>query len=170
MKVNLGAGLQAYEHKGYVNVDIIKSDGIDIQWNLEFGLPLRSDFKKFSANFFLDDRVFADNAVDEFLCFHFLEHLTTDGFMRLMDNMHDALKSSGILWVKVPNGEHTRAAYSDPTHRKVFTRWTFDYFTKESLAAYPYTTKAWRILEGYPKVNGSEGDWWELEWKLTPDK
>jgi hypothetical protein len=88
-----------------------------------------------------------------------------------MDEMYDALKSDGILHVLVPNGEHIRAAHSDPTHRKVFTRWTFDYFTRETLAAYPYTDKPWKILEGYPKVNGTEpDDLWELEWILQPDK
>jgi hypothetical protein len=34
LKVNLGAGRQAYEHPGYINVDIIKSDGIDYVWDV----------------------------------------------------------------------------------------------------------------------------------------
>lgn len=171
MKVNLGAGRQAYEHQGYINVDIRKSDDIHVIWNLENGLP-RQTWKKVDEEYIEapEYKMFPDNTVDEFLCKHSLEHLTTEGFMQLMDEMWDALKSGGILWVKVPNAEHVRAADSDPTHQKRFTKWTFDYFTRESLAAFPYTTKAWKILEGYPKVNGSEGDWWELEWKLTPDK
>src|SRR3990167_420523 len=41
MKVNLGAGRQAYEHSGYVSVDIIPSDGIDYIWDCENGLPKR---------------------------------------------------------------------------------------------------------------------------------
>lgn len=178
MKVNLGAGRQAYEHPGYISVDIRRSDGIDYVWDCNNGLPQ----KEMNASTIftlgvdmLDDvnvlKVFPDNSVDEFLCKHFLEHLTTEGFMRLMDEMWDALKPGGILWVKVPNAEHIRAADSDPTHQKRFTKWTFDYFTKESLAAFPYTDKAWKILEGYPKVNGtSPDDLWELEFKLTPDK
>ena len=172
LRINLGAGRQAYEHPGYISVDIIKTDGIDIVWDCNLGLP--RDVKYWSGpgfphGFDVSPKVFGDNTVDEFLCKHFLEHLSTDGFMRIMDEIHDALKPGGILHILVPNGEHIRAAHSDPTHRKVFTRWTFDYFTKESLAAFPYTTKAWRILDG-PKINGSEGDWWEIEVKMTPDK
>ena len=171
MKVNLGAGRQAYEHPGYINVDIIGSDDINFVWDCNNGLP-RQTWKKVDEEYVTNTeyKVFPDNTVDEFLCKHFLEHLTTEGFMRLMDEMWDALKPDGILHVLVPNAEHIRAADSDPTHRKRFTRWTFDYFTKESLAAYPYTEKPWKILDGYPKVNGSEGDWWELEWILQPDK
>ena len=161
MRVNLGAGLQAYEHPGYINVDAIRSGDIHIVWNCENGLP--RDHK--------GTKIFDNNSVDEFLCKHFLEHLSVDGFMRLMDEMWDALVPNGVLHIFVPNAEHIRAAYSDPTHRKVFTVGTFEYFTKEMLAAYPYTTKAWRILEGYPKVNGTApDDLWEIEVKLQPCK
>ncbi len=154
VRVNLGAGLQAYEHPGYIAVDVIQSEGIDIVWDCNRGLP---------------SEVAGENSVDEFLCKHFLEHLTHEGFFRLMDAMWVALKPGGVLRVFVPNGEHVIAAHSDPTHRLVFTRGTMDYFTKEVLAAYPYTDRPWKILKF--SVNGTPpDDLWELAWEMTPDK
>lgn len=152
MKVQLGGGRQSYEHPGYISIDVIPSDGVDIVYDLENGLPSK----------------FLENSVDEFLAKHVLEHIRN--LMPLMDDMWSVLKPDGVLHIMVPNGHHLRSAYSDPTHVRTFVPETFRYWTQESLNAYPYTNKAWRIHEGYPRVNGSEGDWWEIECVMSPVK
>jgi len=163
MKVNLGAGRQAYEHSGYVSVDIIPSDGIDYIWDCENGLPKRLDG---SGNLI---KVFPDNTVDEFLCRHFLEHIRN--LISFIDELWDALKPNGILHIFVPNAECPRAAWGDPTHVRAFSVISFSYFTKEALVAYPYTDKPWRIDEGYPRINGTPpDDLWEIEIIMRPDK
>jgi len=160
LRVNLGAGLQAYEHPGYVSVDRIQSEGIDIVWDCERGLPIKADAWAYK-------KVFDDNTVDEFLCKHFLEHI--GNLLSLMDEMWDALKPGGILHIYVPNANHIRAAWSDPTHVRCFTPETFDYWTHATLAAYPYTNKEWEIVER--KVNGTPpDDLWEIEVIMSPVK
>ena len=181
IKVNLGAGLQAYEHLGYISVDKIKSDGIDIVWDCEMGLPRVTDkwgdivydelpIEQYRSGIqFVARKVFEDNTVGEFLCKHFLEHLSNDGFMRLMDEMYDALKPDGRLIIHVPNTEHRKAARGDPTHKMEFHETTFDYFTHEILAAFPYTKKAWKILKR--EVRGTPpDDLWEIYVEMQPDK
>jgi predicted SAM-dependent methyltransferase len=184
IKVNLGAGLQAYEWPGYISVDKIPSEGIDIVWDCEMGLPRHAEQWSGPENPYVStispvgialatkepEKTFADNTVDEFLCKHFLEHLSNDGFMRLMDEMHDALKPDGVLHIMVPNCEHPRAAYGDPTHKMRFHVTTFDYFTHETLAAFPYTDKEWEIVEG-PEIRGTPpDDLWEIYVAMRPIK
>ena len=171
-KVNLGGGRQSYEHPGYVSVDRIKSDGVNIVWDLESGLPKKfiHDLVSSSGSYgpTYEVSVFPDDSVDEFLSKHCFEHVRN--LLPLMDEIWDALKPDGTLHVMVPNGHHIRAAYSDPTHVRTFVPETFQYWTQESLNAYPYTDKAWRIHDGYPKVNGADDDWWEIEVKMSPVK
>jgi hypothetical protein len=176
LRVNLGAGLQAYEHPGYVSVDRIHSEGIDIVWDLENGLPKKdfylltsmlSMFSHGAENLTSLDKIFEDGTVDEFLCKHSLEHVRN--LLPLMDEMWDALKPGGILHIYVPNANHIRAAWSDPTHVRCFTPETFDYWTHATLAAYPYTKKEWEIVER--KVNGTPpDDLWEIEVIMSPVK
>ena len=88
-----------------------------------------------------------------------------------MDELWEALKPNGILKIYVPNAECPRAAWGDPGHIGAFSVLTFGYFTRQTLVAFPVTDKPWKILNGYPKVNGvAPDDLWELEWWMTPDK
>lgn len=168
-KIQLGGGLQSYEHPDYESIDIIPSKDVRWEWDLEKGLPKRT-WAHIEDGYYTapEYKVFPDNTVDEILAFHVLEHI--HNLIPLMDELHDALKPDGFLHIKVPNAHHIKAAWSDPTHIRAFTPETFDYFTHATITAYPYTTKEWVIQQGYPKVNGSEGDWWEIEVIMRPVK
>lgn len=156
--VNLGSGYESYGHSDYITVDRLSIPGVNIQWDLENGLPMKDGSK-----------VFQDNTVDCFFARHVLEHIRN--LIPLMDEMWDALKNGGILHIYVPNGHHVEAAYADPTHVRTFVPKTFEYFTKKSLIVYPYTTKMWRIHDGYPIVNGTPpDDLWEIECIMSPVK
>ena len=170
MRVDLGAGRQRVE--GYISIDNNPRSAPDILWDLEKGLPKRTwerdgdGFVRTSAY-----KEFPDNTVDEFRAHHILEHLSSEGFMRLMDEMWDALKPDGVLHIWVPNTEHRKAARGDPTHKMEFHQITFGYFLKENLVAHPYTNKPWRIDGGYPRINGTPpDDLWEIEVVMRPDK
>jgi SAM-dependent methyltransferase len=173
VRVDLGSGRQAGETPGYIHIDIIPNEQNDYTWDLNNGLPKRT-WEKLPNGVFethKDYKVFQDNTADEFRAHHSLEHLNNDGFMRLMDELWDALKPNGILHIYVPNAEHIRAAHSDPTHRMTFTKWTWEYFTPPSLVAFPYTQKAWTIDEGYPRINGTPpDDLYEIEVIMRPVK
>lgn len=175
LRVDLGSGRQKVE--GYVSIDDNPITDPDILWDLNDGLPKRTWDKHGDGTEPISYirrgsyKVFDDNTVDEIRSHHCFEHLAVEGFMKLMDELWLALKLGGILKIYVPNAECPRAAWGDPTHRKAFSTITFSYFTKEGLAGHPYTDKAWKILDGYPKVNGTApDDLWELECWMTPEK
>lgn len=155
--VDLGSGRQAMEVQNYIHVDIADLTHIEYVHDLNNGLPKNS----------VGDPIFCD--VDEFRAHHIFEHIDVRNFIPLLNEIWDALKSGGILKVYVPNATHVEAAWSDPTHVRAFTPKTFWYFTKEGNSAYPYTDKTWHYIKE-PTVNGTEGDWWEIECWLSPDK
>jgi SAM-dependent methyltransferase len=170
LKVDLGSGLQASEVPDYIHVDKRPGEDIDYVWDLECGLPTAYPPGSSGSDYAPPPRepVFPPNSVDEFQAHHVLEHI--HNLIPLMDEMWTALKPDGRLHICVPNAEHTRAAWSDPTHVRAFTKATFDYFTPETLAAFPYTRKPWKIVKG-PIINGTPpDDLWEIEVVMQPIK
>ena len=170
LRLDLGCGRQKVE--GYIGIDNNPKSAPDILWDLNRGLPKHTWQRTPNGKFEPSDhyKAFDDNSVDEIRSHHCFEHIRVENFVGLMDELWDALKPNGILKVYVPNAECPRAAWGDPGHVRAFSVLTFGYFTRENLVAFPITDKPWKILEGYPKVNGSEGDWWEIEVQMTPDK
>ena len=105
-RLNLGCGRQI--KKGFVNLDFIRGEGVDVVHDLnKFPYPFRDD------DF---DYVYADNV---------LEHLAD--VPRAMMELHRILKPSGILRVIVPHFT-AAGAFHDPTHKNFFGSRTFDYF------------------------------------------
>jgi ubiquinone/menaquinone biosynthesis C-methylase UbiE len=80
--LNIGCGTNIL--KGYINIDIVDGDGVD----------LVLDFNK-------DKLPFNDNSVSKILCFHVLEHLINP--LDLVMECHRVLKSGGRFYVKLPN-------------------------------------------------------------------
>lgn len=169
LKIQLGGGLQSYEHPDHLSIDIIPSKDVKWAWDLERGLPKTrsvgtSDGTNYNEYW---NKVIDDNSVDEILAKHVLEHI--HNLIPLMDECHDALKIDGKMIIKVPNAYHIRAAWSDPTHCRAFVAETFDYFTHETIAAYPYTKKEWIILKR--EVRGTPpDDLWEIYCEMRPVK
>jgi SAM-dependent methyltransferase len=112
-KLNLGCGKDI--RKGWINLDLVELPGVDVVHDLSV-LPLP----------------FADQSLDEVLCQDILEHVE---YVALLRDIHRILRKGGKLFVRVPHFT-SKDAFSDPTHKKIFTSHTFRYFTEEHLRSY----------------------------------
>ena len=118
------------KQKGFIGIDITKiGTQADIAHNLlTFPWP------------------FDDNSVDETFCSHFLEHIPHgdgyhDPFWDFFNELWRILKPGGIAKFVTPYYASVRA-FQDPTHTRMITEPTYNYFNK-----------AWRAmnkLEHYP--------------------
>lgn len=104
-RLNLGCGSDI--RQGYVNLDRVSLPGVDVAHDLE-KLPLP----------------FEDGSFDEILCQDVLEHLD---YVPLMRELHRILVPGGTLVIRVP---HFTAVnnFIDPSHKKMFSFRTFEYF------------------------------------------
>lgn len=108
-KLNLGCGQDI--KKGYVNMDYVKQPGVDIAHDLEkFPWPIKP------------------NTFDEVYCSHVLEHFSD--LQRALKEIERILKPKGRIIIRVPHFS-CGVSYRDPTHKKLFSYFTFDYFTDE---------------------------------------
>jgi len=107
-KLNLGCGNDI--KKGYVNLDFIKQPGVDIVHNLnKFPWP------------------FKDNTFDEVYASHVLEHV--DDLIKTMEEIIRISKPESKIKIRVPHFS-CGVSYRDPTHKRLFSYFTFDYFEK----------------------------------------
>jgi SAM-dependent methyltransferase len=109
MKLNAGCGNDI--RPGWINLDKTKLANVDIVHDLE-DLPLP----------------FGNESFDEILCQDVLEHLE---YVPLMKDLHRILKKGGKLHVRVPHFSSPNS-FADPTHKKVFSIKTFDFFVKNN--------------------------------------
>lgn len=104
--LNLGAGSDVRE--GYVNVDVVKLDGIDVVHDLdEAPWPFDADIS------------------DEVLALDIFEHVEQP--LTFVSECHRVLRPDGLLTVRSPH-YGTWAAGTDPTHRRAVTPETFDFW------------------------------------------
>lgn len=107
-KLNLGCGRDI--KKGYINLDIIKSKGVDIVHNLnKFPYPFKNE------------------EFDEVFSSHLLEHLLD--FKKTIFEIHRITKRRGRIKLIVPHFSN-RSAYS-PFHKSYFNSRVFKIFEKE---------------------------------------
>ena len=115
MKLNLGCGQDI--RKGYVNLDFVKMKGVDKIHNLnKFPYP------------------FKPNTFDEVYTSHVLEHL--DDLPRVMKELKRICKKGARIVIRVPHFS-CGVSYRDPTHKRLFSYFTFDYFTEECFYGNP---------------------------------
>lgn len=108
-KLNLACGKDIKE--GYVNLDWAKLDGVDVI----------HDINKFPWPF-------KDNTFDEIYCSHILEHV--DDLIKTMREIKRIGKKEAEIIVRVPHFS-CGVSYRDPTHKRLFSYFTFDYFSEE---------------------------------------
>lgn len=95
-RLDLGCGPKKKE--GFVGVDSIKFEGVDVV------ADLRKPWK------------WKDSTVDEVHCSHFLEHLTGVERVTFFNELYRVLKKDGKATIIVPSWTSERA-YGDPTHQ-----------------------------------------------------
>lgn len=140
-KLNLGCGSDM--KKDHINIDVL--DSADLQLDLEVGkLP------------------FPKGSVESIFAAHIFEHLHS--FPKLMNECHRVLKPNGTLQVHVPCYPASEV-FHDPTHVRVFTDKTFQYFHGGTFlhthCGESYGYKPWnRLLQ--KRING-----WELVASLS---
>ena len=130
-KLNLGCGQRIM--KGYVNLDFLKLDGVDVVHNLEkFPWP------------------FKDNTFDEVYTSHVLEHLSD--LVKVMTELRRICKNHAKIRIIVPHFSCGNA-YRDPTHKhNGFSLFTFVYFTDKSF----YQLPQFKIIKRKPNFIGQE--------------
>ncbi len=120
-KLNLGCGKKI--KKGYVNLDFYPLPGIDIVADITKKLP------------------FEDNAFDEVLTEHVLEHIID--LDALLAELHRITKKDGAIKIFVPHFTNF-GAYTDPTHKRFFGFFTMDYYTEKNEMSF-YTPVRFKI-------------------------
>lgn len=106
MQLNLGCGSQAMA--GFVNVDMVKQDGVDVVHDLD-----------------VHPWPFDDGTVSQIQAIDVFEHVADAvGFMT---ESHRVLETGGMLVIKAPHYK-CRDAFTDPTHRRFPTEYTWDYW------------------------------------------
>jgi len=123
-KLNLGCGRDV--RAGFVNVDRVPLPGVD----------LVADFSRFPWPF-------KDDAIDEVLAIHVVEHLPNT--IRVMEEMFRITRAGAVVTIEVPHYKHSNA-YKDPTHVRFFTEESFDYFGKDERSSY-YTHARFRVAK-----------------------
>ncbi len=122
-KLNLGCGLDIKE--GWINVDLTKKNGADVEHDLEvFPYP------------------FKDNSVDEIFMDNVLEHL--ENTIKVMEELHRISKPNTIITIIVPHYSGCMA-FSHLTHKRFFGSGSFDNFKPDSWEK--YSEVEFKVLE-----------------------
>jgi len=95
LKLDLGCGINKKE--GFVGVDVLDFEGVDVVADLRKKWPWKND------------------SVDEVHCSHFIEHLTSDERCHFMNELYRVLKPDAKATIVAPHWGSNRA-YGDPTH------------------------------------------------------
>ena len=114
-KLNVGCGYNI--KSGWINLDVVDLPGVDIVHDIE-NIPLPFD----------------DNTFSVILCQDVLEHIE---YVPVLRDLHRILKKGGKLQIRVPHFS-SRRNYEDPTHKKMFSIRTFEFFIKNSYSKRDY--------------------------------
>ncbi len=109
MRLHLGCG-RDYK-KGYINCDISPEVKPDKIVDLEKKLP------------------FKESSIEEIVANHVLEHI--ENFVQVMHEFHKICKKDALINLKVPFYS-SWGQFNDPTHKRFFSPFTFNYFNKSN--------------------------------------
>lgn len=109
-KLNIGCGTDI--KKGWVNLDFTPLPGVNVVHDIE-RLPLP----------------FEDNEFDEILAQDVFEHVE---YIPVLKDLHRILKTGGTLTIRVPHFT-SKNNFVDPTHKKLFSVNTWDFFAERTL-------------------------------------
>lgn len=118
IKISLGAGTEPEE--GYINVDIVPLEGIDVVHNLmNYPWP------------------FEDSSAEYIKAKDIIEHMAThmpDGsssLIKFIEECHRILKPGGVLWIQTPSWD-ADFLWIDPTHVRGYDIRSFDFFDPDT--------------------------------------
>jgi SAM-dependent methyltransferase len=119
-KLNLGCGLdvkKSTEKVNWINQDILSGPGIQVVHDLDkFPYP------------------FKDNEFSEIYTSHVLEHVSD--LIKTMSELKRICKHKAKIIIRVPHFS-CGVSYRDPTHKRLFSYFTFDYFTPDCFYGLP---------------------------------
>ncbi|MDD3725950.1 MAG: hypothetical protein PHI44_01960 [Candidatus Ratteibacteria bacterium] len=118
-KLNIGCGKDI--KKGCVNLDCIEYPGVDVVWDLDqYPWPLE------------------DNTFSEIYAKHIVEHL--NDFKKTMEEIKRISVNRARIFIVVPHFSFV-GAYWDPTHKRFFSYFTFDYLKEGTYGLPIFKTK-----------------------------
>ena len=144
-KLNLGCGSDL--KKGYINID-----------SLDLGDNPDTDQRFLQLDLEVGRLPFLKGSVDEIFAAHIMEHLYE--FPKLMNECHRVLKNSGTLKVYTPCYPAVEV-FQDPTHVRVFTQKTFQYFLQDSFL-FKHVGASYGYLP-WSRLNQTVANGWELQ-------
>jgi SAM-dependent methyltransferase len=109
MNLNIGCGKRPIRAEGWVNLDSVAGDGVDVVADLNGPLP------------------FPDDTFDVIYASHVLEHLPN--VLGTMEELWRITKPGGVLQAHVPY-VGSDAAFEDPTHCRFFAPHSFSFFSQ----------------------------------------
>jgi SAM-dependent methyltransferase len=98
----------------------------------------------------------SDGEFDSVLAVDVFEHLSID-VDAWINECHRILSDEGSLFIRVPDFRHENA-YTDPTHRRFFTQYTFDYWDKSKLLHQKYGFFYYQKANRWWTVSSSKTD------------
>jgi predicted SAM-dependent methyltransferase len=130
-KLNLGCG--PYPIDGYVNIDANPRQKPDLCRDVRRGLP------------------YDDASVDHIVASHFLEHLSCDEMLDVMEECYRVLKPGCVLSITVPLME-----FSSLDHKQFMGADSFDIFGRD--AAEYFNRKFVWVIQSKQVVKGERGE------------
>jgi SAM-dependent methyltransferase len=110
MSKKLNIGCAGDIRNGFVNVDFVKQNGVDVVCDLnKFPWP------------------FKNGEFDEIYASHVLEHV--DDLIKVMNEIHRISSDGAKIIIRGPHFS-CGVSYRDPTHKRFFSYFTFEYFCK----------------------------------------
>ncbi|MGD8860054.1 MAG: methyltransferase domain-containing protein [Myxococcales bacterium] len=106
-KLHMGCGLDIRE--GWVNVDLVQHEGVDLACDISQGLP------------------FETSVFTRVLAIDLLEHVPQERCIHVMNEIHRVLQPGGVLELHVPDAPGI-TAFQDPTHVSYWNEETLTYY------------------------------------------
>ncbi|MDB5244346.1 MAG: methyltransferase protein [Parcubacteria group bacterium] len=138
-KLNLGCGTDIRE--GWINLDSALLPGVTVVHDVNT-LPLP----------------FPDSSFDEILCQDIIEHIAE--YVPLLKELHRILTPGGRLRIQVPHFS-SKNNFVDPTHRRMFSAFTFDFFASDSEL---YRSRPYYFDFAFASLMSVEITFWRSSW------
>lgn len=136
MKLHIGCGNVRKE--GFINIDIVKTEATDLVLDVRDGLPHET------------------NSIDNIETHHFMEHLTVDEAIKVLNEFHRVLKEDGEAYIEVPSIDNPKAYQL--THKSFWNEHTFFMLSHKTFLQL-YNIKNWNVKKLVKNERGDIHAW-----------